>query len=146
MSNTSPPPTAPRSTAAVPPLPSRLRKRILSVPVATALGVACAGYALKAEAHRGDRSVPCKPMRAPVSTSEYLAAWAGLALGVTAVAVCLMAAFSMNRSRGVGLASTKPGLLASASAWLNLVAIPFESLALLLAHRPAGVWPGGDCG
>ncbi|GHF54475.1 hypothetical protein GCM10010218_39660 [Streptomyces mashuensis] len=116
------------------------------VPLATVLGAASAWYALVAEGHRDDQSVPCKAMRAPVATTEYVAAWAGLTLGVTAVVVCVVAALGMRRRCAVLLASTKPGLFAYVSVWLNLAAVPFELLTLLLAHRPAGIWPGGDCG
>ncbi|KJY41277.1 hypothetical protein VR41_13350 [Streptomyces sp. NRRL B-1568] len=120
--------------------------QVLLVPVFTVLGAVVASYALVVEGHRMDQSVPCKAVRAPVPLTEYVAAWAGLALGVTAVVACILAARGIRRRCATGLWSTKPGLLAYVSVWLNIAAIPFELLILLMAHRPAGIWPGGDCG
>ncbi|GGP76190.1 hypothetical protein [Streptomyces abikoensis] len=128
------------------PVPPSVTRQALLVPVTTVLGVLVAGYALMVEGHRMDQSVPCKAVRAPVALTEYVAAWAGLALGVTAVAACVLAAFTIRRRCATGLWATKPGLLAYVSVWLNIAAIPFELLVLLMAHRPAGVWGGGDCG
>lgn len=44
-----------------------------------------------------DRSVPCKAVRAPVPLTEDIAAWSGLALGVAAVVVCVLAARGIRR-------------------------------------------------
>ncbi|MFI9724403.1 hypothetical protein ACIHFE_33005 [Streptomyces sp. NPDC052396] len=119
----------------------------LLVPALTVLGVVVSWYALVLEGHRMDPSVPCKAVRTPVPLMEYVATWAGLTAGVAAVVVCVLAAMGMRRRYAVGLWATKPGLLAYLSVWLNVAAIPFELLVLLLmAHRPAGVWHGGDCG
>jgi hypothetical protein len=127
-------------------IPPGVTSRAVLVPVFTVLGMAVAWYALVVEGHRMDQSVPCKAVRAAVPLTEYVASWTGLALGVAAVVVCILAARGIRRRCAVGLWESKPGLLAYMSVWLNIAGVPFELLVLLMAHRPAGIWPGGDCG
>ncbi|MEU1372308.1 hypothetical protein ABZ442_01420 [Streptomyces triculaminicus] len=127
-------------------VPTRLKVQALLVPVMTVLGVVSAWTAQVVEGHRLDQSRPCKVVRASVPPTEYVAAWAGLALGIAAVVVCVLAAKSIRRQCAMSLWSTRSGLLAYISVWFNILAIPFAVLTLLMAHTPGGTWGGGDCG
>ncbi|MFI2073670.1 hypothetical protein [Streptomyces triculaminicus] len=128
------------------PVPRDVKVQALLVPIMTVLGVVSAWAAQVLEDHRFDQSRPCKVVRASVPPTEYVAAWAGPALGIAAVVVCVLAAKSIRRQCAVGLWSTRSGLLAYISVWFNVLAIPFAVLTLLMAHTPGATWGGGDCG
>ncbi|MEU3772522.1 hypothetical protein AB0F11_04775 [Streptomyces sp. NPDC032472] len=118
----------------------------LLVPVVAVFGVVTS---LRAEdidmdwVHR--QQAACRHM--PFPKMEYVVAWSGLLLGLSAVAVCLLLARRIRRRCGLRLWDTWPGLLAFVCALLNVVAILLELFMLWTTYNP--YIPGpilGDCG
>ncbi|MBC2878742.1 MULTISPECIES: hypothetical protein [Streptomyces] len=113
----------------------------LSVPVMTVLGVASA---LHSEDIQDDWSFrqqsACRHM--PFPMTEYLAAWGGVALGVAAVIVGVLTVTRLRRRHGTRLGGRWPALLVSVGVqlfmWLNVLAIPMESITLYETYSNAG--------
>ncbi|GAA3048896.1 hypothetical protein GCM10020000_31640 [Streptomyces olivoverticillatus] len=83
----------------------------------------------------------------PFPKTEYAAAWAGAALGVTAVVVYVLLAKRIRRRYGVRLRETKPGLVACIGVWLNVLTIPMELITLYATYSSAASRVVlGDCG
>ncbi|MFJ3203893.1 hypothetical protein [Streptomyces sp. NPDC086989] len=83
----------------------------------------------------------------PFPKVEYVFAWAGPVLGLSAMVVCLLLARWIRRRCGVRIWDTWPGLLAFTVALLNVVAILLELFMLWTTHTPDGSGPIlGDCG
>ncbi|PHQ51134.1 hypothetical protein BLA24_15290 [Streptomyces cinnamoneus] len=101
----------------------------------TVLGALSSWYVQVIDRDWVDREqAACGPL--PFPRTEYVAAWGGLALGVAAVVACVLLAQRIRRRCGVGLWSTRSGLLAYVSVWFNGLAIPFELLMLYCVYVP----------
>lgn len=118
----------------------------LLVPVVAVLGVVTS---LRVEdidmdwVHRQQAS--CRHM--PFPKVEYVVAWAGPLLGLTAMAVCVLLARWIRRRCGLRLWDTWPGLLAFVCAMLNVPAILLELFMLWTTYSPDMSGPIlGDCG
>ncbi|MFD8413762.1 hypothetical protein ACFV2Q_18695 [Streptomyces sp. NPDC059650] len=118
----------------------------LLVPVVAALGVASSLYVQVIHEDWVDRQqAACRHM--PFPTMEHVAGWAGLALGLSAVIVCVLLTRRIRRHHGVRLWDTWPGLLAFVSVSLNVPAILLELFMLWAMHTPDGSGSVlGDCG
>ncbi|MEU6864141.1 hypothetical protein ABZ924_12825 [Streptomyces sp. NPDC046876] len=115
-------------------------------PVLTVLGVATS---LRAEdidmdwVHR--QQAACRHM--PFPKMEYVVAWSGLLLGLSAMAVCVLLARWIRRRCGLRLWDTWPGLLAFVCTMLNVLAILLELFMLWTTYSPDVSGPIlGDCG
>ncbi|MFE3990487.1 hypothetical protein ACFXPW_02085 [Streptomyces goshikiensis] len=118
----------------------------LLVPVVAVLGVVSSYYVQVIHGDWVDRQqAACRHM--PFPKMEHVAGWAGLALGLSAVIVCVLLAKRLRRRHDVRLWDTWPGLLAFISVWLNVPAILLELFMLWAMHTPDGSGPIlGDCG
>ncbi|MFF1342453.1 hypothetical protein ACFVYT_32020 [Streptomyces sp. NPDC058290] len=117
----------------------------LLVPVVAALGVVTS---LRVEdvdmdwVHR--QQAACRHM--PFPKMEYVLAWSGPLLGLSAMAVCVLLARWIRRRCGLQLWDTWPGLLAFVCALLNVLAVLLELFMLWTTYNPD--MPGsilGDC-
>lgn len=118
----------------------------LLVPVVAALGVVSSYYVQVIHEDWVDRQqAACRHM--PFPKTEHAAGWAGLALGLSAVIVCVLLAKRIRRRQGVRLWDTWPGLLAFISVSLNVPAILLELFMVWAMQTPDGSGPIlGDCG
>ncbi|MBC2877582.1 MULTISPECIES: hypothetical protein [Streptomyces] len=118
----------------------------LWVPFATVAGVVTSWQVQRIDGDWVDRQqAACRRLAFP--TAEHVAAWAGPALGVSAVVVCVLLARWLRRRRGVRLAGTGPGLVAYLGAWPAVLTIPLELFLLYATYSPVGSGPVlGDCG
>lgn len=118
----------------------------LLVPVVATLGVVSSLYVQVIHADWVDRQQEaCRHM--PFPKTEYVAAWAGPILGISAVVVCVTLAQWIRRRHGVRLWDTWPGLVAVISVSLNVLAIMLELFMLWAAYTPDGSGSIlGDCG
>ncbi|WP_158708509.1 hypothetical protein [Streptomyces sp. NRRL S-244] len=118
----------------------------LLVPVIAVLGVLSSLHVEDIDmawVHR--QQAACRHM--PFPKVEYVFAWAGPVLGLSAMAVCLLLARWIRRRCGVRIWDTWPGLLAFVVALLNVVAILLELFMLWTTNTPDGSGPIlGDCG
>ncbi|MBZ4319895.1 hypothetical protein [Streptomyces huiliensis] len=118
----------------------------LWVPFATVVGVIVSWQVQGIHGDWVDRQqAACQRM--PFPKAQHFAAWTGLALGISAVVVCVLLARQIRRRRGTRLADTKLGLLACTGAWLGALTIPVELFLLYATYSPD---PSGsilgDCG
>ncbi|MER7467082.1 hypothetical protein [Streptomyces sp. NPDC097981] len=118
----------------------------LLVPVVAVLG---AVTSLRVEdidmdwVHR--QQAACRHM--PFPKMEYVVAWSGPVLGLSAMAVCVLLARWTRRRWGLRLWDTWPGLLAFVCAVLNVLAILLELFMLWATYNPDASGPIlGDCG
>ncbi|MFJ9646033.1 hypothetical protein [Streptomyces sp. NPDC101206] len=83
----------------------------------------------------------------PLPVTEYAAGWAGVALGVAAVAVCVLLARRLRGRYGLRLGETWPGLLAGTTVWFSVLAIPLELIQLYGVYTAAasGITLGDGC-
>ncbi|MCX4631104.1 hypothetical protein [Streptomyces sp. NBC_01443] len=118
----------------------------LLVPVVAVLGVLSSLHVEDIDmawVHR--QQAACRHM--PFPKVEYVFAWAGPILGLSAMAVCLLLARWIRRRSGVRIWDTWPGLLAFVVALLNVVAILLELFMLWTTNTPDGSGSIlGDCG
>ncbi|MFE1411149.1 hypothetical protein ACFW6F_10110 [Streptomyces sp. NPDC058746] len=83
----------------------------------------------------------------PFPLTEYVAGWAGLCLGLAAVAVCVLLVRRLRGRYGGRLGETWPGLVARTTVWFDVLAIPMEPIQLYVAprgrsdNRSQGVFP-----
>ncbi|MGI5341690.1 hypothetical protein ACQEVS_31935 [Streptomyces sp. CA-181903] len=140
---------APDTSARKRPLTPGTLLAALSVPVMTVLGVASALHSEDIENDWSYRQQSaCRHM--PFPATEYLAAWGGVALGVTAVVVGALTVTRLRRRRGTRLGDRWPALLVSVGVqlfmWLHVLAIPVESITLYETYSHAGTPVVlGDC-
>lgn len=79
--------------------------------------------------------------------AEYVAGWAGVGLGLAAVAVCVLLARRLRGRYGRRLGESRPGLVAGTTVWFNVLAIPMELIQLYVVHAAAaaGINLGDGC-
>ncbi|MGW5346324.1 hypothetical protein [Streptomyces sp. NPDC004050] len=83
----------------------------------------------------------------PFPKVEYVLAWSGPLLGLSAMAVCVLLARWIRRRCGIPLWDTWPGLLAFVCAMLNVLAILLELFMLWTTYSPGESGSVlGDCG
>ncbi|MFE9636883.1 hypothetical protein [Streptomyces sp. NPDC006463] len=118
----------------------------LLVPLTTFGGVATSLRTEDIESAWAERQQEaCRHM--PFPTTGYVAAWAGLMLGVTAVVVCVLLSKRIPRRCGIRLGETWPGLIAYVGVWFNVLTIPIELIQLYAVYSVAGSGIVlGDCG
>ncbi|MBT2483007.1 hypothetical protein [Streptomyces sp. ISL-94] len=118
----------------------------LLVPLMTVGGVAGSLHTEDIESGWAERQREvCRHM--PFPTTEYVAAWTGLILGVTAVVVCVLLAKRIRGRYGIRLGETWPGLIAYVGVWFNALTIPMELIQLYAVYSVAGSGIVlGDCG
>ncbi|MER7466756.1 hypothetical protein [Streptomyces sp. NPDC097981] len=118
----------------------------LIVPATAALGVVSSYYVQVIHGDWIDRQqAACRHM--PFPKTEHVAGWAGLALGLSAVVVCVLLARRLRRRHGVRLWDTWPGLLALISVSINVPAILLELFMVWAMQTPDGSGSVlGDCG
>ncbi|MEV6731463.1 hypothetical protein [Streptomyces sp. NPDC051364] len=118
----------------------------LLVPVVAALGVVTS---LRVEnidmdwVHR--QQAACRHM--PFPKMEYVLAWSGPLVGLSAMTICVLLGRWIRRCCGLRLWDTWPGLLAFVCSMLNVLAILLELFMLWTTYNPD--MPGsilGDCG
>lgn len=86
----------------------------------------------------------CRHMPFPVT--DYVAAWAGLSLGVTTVVVCVLLAKRIYWRLGLRLWRTWPGMIACVGVGFSVLTIPMEIIQLCVAYSLAGSGINlGDC-
>ncbi|MEV4744231.1 hypothetical protein [Streptomyces sp. NPDC049555] len=116
------------------------------MPVATVVGVVTSWQVHNTHrdwVHR--QQAACRHMPAP--KAEFIAAWAGPALGVSAVVVCVMLARWIRRRYGVRMWETKRGLVAFVGVLPNVVTILLELSTLYATYHPLHTGSIlGDCG
>ncbi|MEU6866661.1 hypothetical protein ABZ924_25940 [Streptomyces sp. NPDC046876] len=118
----------------------------LLVPLMTAGGAAGSLHTEDIESAWAERQqAVCR--HTPFPTTEYVAAWAGLALGLTAVAVCILLAKHIRNRYGIRPGETWPGVITYIGAWFSVLTIPIELIQLYAAYSVAasGIVLG-DCG
>ncbi|WP_344027678.1 hypothetical protein [Streptomyces luteireticuli] len=117
----------------------------LWVPFATVVGVVTSWQVQIIDNDWVERQqAACRHM--PFPKMEYIAAWTGPVLGISAVAVCVLLAKRIRRRYGVPLWGTKRGLAAYICAWPGVLTIPLELFLLYAAYSPANSGPIlGDC-
>ncbi|MGW5346323.1 hypothetical protein [Streptomyces sp. NPDC004050] len=118
----------------------------LLVPLLVVAGVATSLHTQEIQSEWADRQEEaCRHLPLPVT--EYAAGWAGLALGVAAVAVCVLLARRLRGRYGLRLGETWPGLLAGTTVWFSVLAIPLELIQLYAVHSAAasGITLGDGC-
>ncbi|MEU6863218.1 hypothetical protein ABZ924_08105 [Streptomyces sp. NPDC046876] len=136
-------------------LPDAVRVRRLSpgtvcaallVPVLAVLGVVTSRYVQVIHQDWVDEQQrACRLMARP--PGEYVTAWAGPALGVAAVLLCVLLARRIRRRHGLRIRETRPGLAAYVVVWFNVPAILLELFTLWAAFTPDGSGSVlGDCG
>ncbi|WP_371680523.1 hypothetical protein [Streptomyces sp. NBC_01276] len=116
------------------------------VPLLIAAGVATSLHTQEIQHEWADRQrEACRHL--PFPTTEYAAGWAGAALGVAAVAVCVLLARRLRGRYGLRLGQTWPGLLAGTTVWFSVPAIPMELIQLWAVHSAAaaGINLGDGC-
>ncbi|MBB4894676.1 NhaP-type Na+/H+ or K+/H+ antiporter [Streptomyces olivoverticillatus] len=117
----------------------------LWVPLATVAGVVTSWQVEGIDRDWVDRQqAACRHM--PFPAMEYLAAWTGPVLGISAVVVCVLLAKWMRRRHGVRIWETKWGLLAYFCVWPNVLTILLELFTLYATYSPIDSGPIlGDC-
>ncbi|KOG85693.1 hypothetical protein ADK38_35255 [Streptomyces varsoviensis] len=118
----------------------------LWVPFATLAGVVTSWQVQGIDSDWVDRQqAACRHL--PFPKAEYVAAWSGVVLGVSAVVVCVLLARRVRRECGGRLAGTKAGLVAHIGAWAGVLTIPLELFLLYATYSPVDSGPVlGDCG
>ncbi|RKT08466.1 hypothetical protein BX286_6564 [Streptomyces sp. 3211.6] len=118
----------------------------LLVPVVALLGVVTSWSVQGIDSdwvHR--QQAACRHL--PFPKSEYLVAWSGPVLGLSAMAVCLLLARWIRRRSGLRLRDTWPGLLALVCVLFDGPAVLLELFMLWATYTPDGSGPIlGDCG
>ncbi|MFF3620792.1 hypothetical protein [Streptomyces sp. NPDC002467] len=108
----------------------------LLVPLLTVAGVATSLHTQEIEHAWADRQrEACRHL--PFPMTEYVAGWAGLCLGLAAVAVCVLLARRLRGRYGRRLGETWPGLVAGTTVWLHVLAIPMELIQLCVVYSAA---------
>lgn len=118
----------------------------LLVPLLIVTGVATSLHTQEIEREWADRQrEACRHLPSPMA--EYAAGWAGVVLGVAAVAVCVLLARRLRRRYGLRLGQTWPGLLAGTTVWFSVLAIPMEMIQLYVVYSAAasGINLGDGC-
>ncbi|MFE7116921.1 hypothetical protein ACFU99_16055 [Streptomyces sp. NPDC057654] len=115
------------------------------MPFATVVGVVTSWQVQGIDSDWVDRQqAACR--RLPFPKMEYVAAWAGPVIGISAVVVCVLLAKRLRR-RGVRLAEAKLGIVAHIGAWAGVLTIPLELFLLYATYSPVDSGPVlGDCG
>ncbi|MFI1970263.1 hypothetical protein [Streptomyces cinnamoneus] len=121
----------------------------LSVPLLTVAGPAASLHSEDIEndwAHRQQDA--CRHM--PFPNAEYVAAWAGLALGLAAVVVGVVLIKRIRRQYRDRLGDSWPAILTYISVFLflclNVLAVPMELIMVYVTHSNAGSLVNlGDC-
>ncbi|WP_369780055.1 hypothetical protein [Streptomyces sp. R33] len=144
--DTTPSTTAVRDTTRQRPVTPGTVISALLVPATATLGVVSSYYVQVIHGDWVDRQqAACRHM--PFPKMEHVAGWAGLALGLSAVIVCVLLAIRLRRRHGVRLRDTWPGLLALISVSLNVPAILLELFMVWAMQTPDGSGSIlGDCG
>ncbi|MFC9812689.1 hypothetical protein ACFVJM_11560 [Streptomyces virginiae] len=117
-----------------------------AVPLLVVAGVAASLYTQEIQAEWADRQrEACREL--PFPMAEYAAGWAGVALGLAAVAVCVLLARRLRARYGLRLGETRPGLLAGTTVCFSVLAIPMELIQLYVVHSAAasGISLGDGC-
>ncbi|MEU5049050.1 hypothetical protein [Streptomyces sp. NPDC021096] len=91
----------------------------------------------------------CRHM--PFPKTEYAAAWAGLALGIATLFICVLLTKKVRRRYGARLGETWPPLVTYVGVqlcmWLTVLTMPVELIQLYAAYTSAGSGIVlGDCG
>ncbi|MFF3862639.1 hypothetical protein [Streptomyces sp. NPDC002209] len=143
---TSPPPATVHDTGRARRVSPGMLCAALLVPVVAALGVVTSWYVQVIHGDWVDRQQEaCRLMARP--PMEYVAAWTGPALGVTAVLLCVLVASRIRRRYGLRVWETWPGLVAYVVVWINVPAILLELFTLWATFTPDGSGSVlGDCG
>ncbi|MGW4688971.1 hypothetical protein ACWEPM_29320, partial [Streptomyces sp. NPDC004244] len=118
----------------------------LLVPLLVVAGMATSLHTQEIESEWAERQrQACRHLPLPVT--EYAAGWAGVALGVAAVAVCVLLARRLRGRYGLRLGETWPGLLAGTTVWFSVLAIPLELIQLYGVYSAAasGITLGDGC-
>ncbi|MFI5640895.1 hypothetical protein ACIA8H_26270 [Streptomyces goshikiensis] len=118
----------------------------LLVPLLTAAGVAASLRTQEIEHGWADRQrEACRHL--PFPMAEYVAGWAGVGLGLAAVAVCVLLARRLRGRYGRRLGESWPGLVAGTTVWFNVLAIPMELIQLYVVYSAAaaGINLGDGC-
>ncbi|MFF8265416.1 hypothetical protein [Streptomyces virginiae] len=118
----------------------------LVVPLLVVAGVATSLHTQEIQHEWADRRrEACREL--PFPTAEYAAGWAGVLLGLAAVAVCLLLARRLRGRYGLRLGETWPGLLAATTVWFSVLAIPMELIQLYVVYSAAasGINLGDGC-
>ncbi|MFI8497814.1 hypothetical protein ACIGFK_04845 [Streptomyces sp. NPDC085524] len=118
----------------------------LLVPLLTVAGVATSLHTQEIEHGWADRQrAACRHLSFPMT--EYVAGWAGVGLGMAAVAVCVLLARRLRGRYGRRLGETWPGLVAGTTVWFNVLAIPMELIQLYVVYSAAaaGINLGDGC-
>ncbi|MGK5642137.1 hypothetical protein ACSNOK_28050 [Streptomyces sp. URMC 126] len=115
------------------------------MPVATVVGVVVSWQVQSIDQDWVDRQqAACRRM--PFPKAEHVAAWGGLALGVSAAVVCFLLARRVRRKHGIRLMDTKLGFLAGTVAWIGALTIPMELFMLYATYTSDGSGSVlGDC-
>ncbi|MHA7959998.1 hypothetical protein ACX9I7_19805 [Streptomyces sp. L500] len=118
----------------------------LWVPLATVIGVVTSWQVQEIDRDWVERQqAACRHMSFP--KMEYVAAWAGPVLGISAVVVCVLLAKRIRRLYGLPLRGTKRGLVAYIGVWPGVLTIPLELFLLYATYSPVDSGPIlGDCG
>ncbi len=145
LMTTSPPSAATDDTARKRAVTPGVVLAALLVPLMTVGGVAVSLQTEDIEQAWADRQQEaCRHM--PFPDSGYVPAWAGLIIGAAAVAVCVLLAKRFRRRHGFRLGETWPALIAYASVWFNVLAIPIELIQLHATYSSAASGVAlGDC-
>ncbi|MEU1781797.1 hypothetical protein ABZ545_20240 [Streptomyces abikoensis] len=117
----------------------------LLVPLMTVCGAVVSWYVPDIHNDWVDRQQEvCRRMPAP--TAEFVAAWAGPILGISAVVVCVLLAKLTRRRFGLRIWETRWGLLAYIGVWPNVLALMLELFTLYATYSPVDSGPIlGDC-
>ncbi|MEU3772523.1 hypothetical protein AB0F11_04780 [Streptomyces sp. NPDC032472] len=116
----------------------------LLVPLLIVAGVATSLHSQEIQHEWADRQEEaCRHL--PFPLAEYAAGWAGVVLGVAAVAVCVLLARRLRGRCGLRLGESWPGLLAGTTVWFSVLAIPMELIQLYAVYSAAAsAIPLGD--
>ncbi|MEV0416450.1 hypothetical protein AB0I68_38365 [Streptomyces sp. NPDC050448] len=142
---TSPSPAAFHDTGRAPRISPGTVCAALLVPVVAVLGVVTSWDVQVIHQDWVDKQQEaCRLMARPLS--EYVTAWAGPALGVAAVLLCVLLAKRIRRRYGLRIWETWPGLAAYIVVWFNVLAILLELFTLWATFTPDGSGSIlGDC-
>ncbi|MFF3624782.1 hypothetical protein [Streptomyces sp. NPDC002467] len=118
----------------------------LLVPLLTVAGVVTSLHTQEIEYEWADRQIEaCRHLPFPVT--EYGAAWAGVGLGLMAVAVFVLLARRLRGRYGLRLGDSRPGLVAATTVGFNVLLIPMELIQLYAVYSAAatGINLGDGC-